>query len=95
MMQYLSLALHFENVSHPWALPMVEAKFIVIQTFITHEAYQWECSYAYSSIVGGFLQLQVAIIFLPSLRISIISLPTSRREIHVYKLPSTYITNFL
>jgi hypothetical protein len=74
---------------------MVEAKFILNQTFINHKAYEWEGSYAYSSIVGGFLHLQVAIIFLPSLRISIISLPTSRREIHGYKLPSTYIANFL
>jgi hypothetical protein len=73
---------------------MVEAKFIAIQTFINHKAYEREGSYAYSSIVGGFLHLQVAMIFLPSLRISRISLPTSRREIHGYKLPSTYITNF-
>jgi hypothetical protein len=67
---------------------MVEAKFIVNQAFINHKAYEWEGSYACSSIVGRFLHLQVAIIFLPSLRISIISLPTSRREIHGYKLPS-------
>jgi hypothetical protein len=55
------------------------------QTYLNHEAYEWEGSYAYSSIVGGFLHLQVGII----------SLPISRREIDGYKLPSTYTTNFL
>jgi hypothetical protein len=53
---------------------MVEAKFILNQTFINHKAYEWEGSYAYSSIVRGFLHLQAAIMFLPSLRIRIISL---------------------
>jgi hypothetical protein len=51
------------------------------QTYIDHEeAYEWEGSYAYL-IVGQFLHL--------------ISLPISRREIHVYKVASTYTTNFL
>jgi hypothetical protein len=38
------------------ALPMVkhESKFILNQTYVDHEAYQWEGSYAYSSIRGGF-----------------------------------------
>jgi hypothetical protein len=35
------------------------------QIYINHEAYEWEDSYAYSSIVGGFLHLQVGIISLP------------------------------
>jgi hypothetical protein len=56
------------------------------QTYVNHqEAYEWEGSYAYSSIVGGFLHLQVGII----------SLPISRRDIDGYKLPYTYPTNFL
>jgi hypothetical protein len=42
-------------------------------------------TYAYSTIVGGFLHLQVGMI----------SLPISRREIDGYKVPSPYTTNFL
>jgi len=38
------------------------------KTYVDHEAYKWEGYYAYSSIVGGFLHLQVGIISLPSLR---------------------------
>jgi hypothetical protein len=39
------------------------------QTYVNHqEAYEWEGSYAYSSIVGGFLHVQVGIISLQSLR---------------------------
>jgi hypothetical protein len=49
------------------------------QTYVDHDVYEWECSYAYSSIVRGFLHLQVGII----------SLPISRREIDGYKVPST------
>jgi hypothetical protein len=44
--------------------------------------YDWEGYYAYSSIVRGFLHLQVGII----------SLTISRREIDRYKVPSTYTT---
>jgi hypothetical protein len=86
------------NVPHPWALPIVkqEAKFIMNQIYINHEAYEWEDSYAYSSIVGGFLRLQVGIISLPSLRNRHnIPPPISRRKIDGYKVPSTYTTNFL
>jgi hypothetical protein len=43
-----------------------------------HKAYEWEGSYTYSSILGGFLHLQVGIISL-------------QREIDGYKVPSTYI----
>jgi hypothetical protein len=50
------------------------------KTYVDHKAYEWECSYAYSSIVGGFLHLYVGII----------SLSISRREIDEYKVPSTY-----
>jgi hypothetical protein len=66
----MSLAPHFVNVPHPWALPIVKhnTKFIMNQTYIDHEAYEWEGPYAYSSIVRGFLHLQVGIISLPSLR---------------------------
>jgi hypothetical protein len=39
--------------------------------FVDHQTYEWEDSYAYSSIVGGLLHLQVGMI----------SLPISRREI--------------
>jgi hypothetical protein len=49
------------------------------------KAYEREGYYAYSSIVGGFLHLLVGII----------SLSISRREIHGYKVPSTYTTNCL
>jgi hypothetical protein len=58
------------NVPHPWALPIVkqETKFIMNETYVDHQAYEWEGSYAYSSIVRGFLHLQVGIISLPSLR---------------------------
>jgi hypothetical protein len=41
------------------------------QNYGDHHAYEWEGSYAYSSIVRGFLHLQVGIVFLP----------ISRREI--------------
>jgi len=27
------------------------------QTYVDQQAYEWECSYAYSSIVEGFLHL--------------------------------------
>jgi hypothetical protein len=47
--------------------------------------------------MGGFLclllnsgRVLINIIFLPPWRIGIISLPISRREIHGYKVPSTY-----
>jgi hypothetical protein len=33
-----------------------KAKFILNQTYVDQEAYEWEGSYAYS-IVGGFLHL--------------------------------------
>jgi hypothetical protein len=55
------------------------------QTYVYHEVYEWEGSYAYSSIVRGFLHLHVGII----------SLPICRREIDGYKVPFTYTTNFL
>jgi hypothetical protein len=37
-----SLAPHFGNVPHPWALPIVEhqAKFIMNQTYVDHEVYK-------------------------------------------------------
>jgi hypothetical protein len=38
------------------------------QTYVDHKEYEWEGPYAYSSIVGGFLPLQVGIISLPSLK---------------------------
>jgi len=38
------------------------------QTYVDHKAYEWEGYYAYSSIVGGFLHLQVGILSLPSLK---------------------------
>jgi hypothetical protein len=78
---------HFGNVPHPCASPTVkhEAKFIMNQTYADHKVYEWEGSYAYSSIVRGFLHLEIGII----------SLPISRREIDGYKVPSTYTTNFL
>jgi hypothetical protein len=65
-----SPASHFGNVPHPWDLPIIkhEAKFIMNQTYVYHQAYEWEVSYAYSSIGGWFLHLQVGIISLPSLR---------------------------
>jgi len=50
------------------------------QTYVDHETYEWQSSYAYSSIVGEFLHLQV---------VGIISLPISRRENDGYKVPST------
>ncbi len=49
------------------------------QTYVDRETYEWQSSYAYSSIVGDFLHLQVGII----------SLPISSREIDGYKVPST------
>jgi len=66
------------------------------QTYVDHEVHEWEGSCAYSSIVGGFLHLQVSIISLPRLRSSRYNiLPISRSEIHIYKVPSLYDTNFL
>jgi hypothetical protein len=43
----------------PMGLPIVKhkAKFIVNETYVNHEAYEWEGPYAYSSIVGGLLHL--------------------------------------
>jgi hypothetical protein len=35
------------------------------QTYVDREAYKWEGSYAFSSIVGGFLHLKVARISFP------------------------------
>jgi hypothetical protein len=83
----MSLAPHFVNVPDPWTSPIAkhETKFIMNQPYVDHEAYEWEGSYAYSSIARGFLHLQVGII----------SLPISRREIDKYKETSTYHTIFL
>jgi hypothetical protein len=38
---------------HQWALPTIkhDVKFITNQTFLDHKVYEWEGSYAYSSIV--------------------------------------------
>jgi hypothetical protein len=60
---------HFGIVPHPWALLVIKhkSKFIMNQTYVDHKTYEWKGSYAYSLIVGGFLHLQVDIIFLPSL----------------------------
>jgi hypothetical protein len=82
-----SPTLHFGNVPYPSALPIVKhiAKFIMSQTYVYHKVYEWEGYYAYSSIVGGLLHLQVGII----------SLPTSRRVIDGYKVLSAYTTIFL
>jgi hypothetical protein len=55
------------------------------QTYVDQKAYEWEGSYTYSSIVEGFLHLQVGII----------SFSISRRVIDRYKVPFGYITNFL
>jgi hypothetical protein len=44
-----------------------EAKFIMNQTYVDHNEYEGEGSYAYSMVGGGFLPLQVGIISLPSL----------------------------
>jgi hypothetical protein len=43
-------------------------KSIKNETYVDLKVYEWEGSYAYSSIVGGFLHLQVGIISLSSLR---------------------------
>jgi hypothetical protein len=45
-----SLAPHFRNVPHPWALLIAkhETKFVMNQTYVDHKAYEWEGSYAYS-----------------------------------------------
>jgi len=88
--------LHFEDVPHPWDLHIVncEAKFIMNQTYLDHKVYEWEGSYAYSSIVRGFLHLQVGIISFPSLTSRHNIPPNSRREIDGYKVPSTYTTIF-
>jgi hypothetical protein len=69
-------------------LPIVKhkAKFIMNQTYVDHKAYEWEGSYAYSTIVRGVLT--------PISRHNI-SLPIPKREIQGYKVPSTYTTNFL
>jgi hypothetical protein len=56
---------------HPWALPIIKhkTKFIMNQSYVDREAYEWEGSYAYSSNSGkGFLHLQVGISSLASLR---------------------------
>jgi hypothetical protein len=42
--------------------------YIMNQTYVDHQACEWEGTYAYSSIVGWFLHLQVGIISLPSWR---------------------------
>jgi len=57
----MSLAWHFVNVPSPWALPIVKrkTKFIMNQTYVDHEAYKSEGSYAYCSIVRGFLSLHL------------------------------------
>jgi hypothetical protein len=60
-------------------------KSIKNETYVDLKVYEWEGSYAYSSIVGGFLHLQVGII----------SLLIPRREIDGYKVPSTYTTSVL
>jgi hypothetical protein len=52
------------------------------QTYVDHDTYEWQNSYAYSSIVGEFLHLPVSIIFLS----------ISGSEIDGYKVPSTYTT---
>jgi hypothetical protein len=64
----------FWQCPSPWALPIIkhETTFIMNQTYVDQETYEWESSYAYSSIVGRFLHLIVGLI----------SLPISRREIH-------------
>jgi hypothetical protein len=51
--------LHFGNVPHPWALPIIkhEAKFIMNHIYVDHKVYEWEVCKAYSSIRGGFLHL--------------------------------------
>jgi len=49
------------------------------QTYVDHDTYEWQNSYAYSSIVGEFLHLQG----------SIISLPILRRESDGYKVHSS------
>ncbi len=49
------------------------------QTYVDRNMYEWQNSYAYSSIVGEFLHLQLRVI----------SLPISRREIDGYKVLST------
>ncbi len=54
------------------------------QIYVDQKAYEWEGSYTYSSIVEGYLHLQV----------NIISFPISRREIDGYKVPLAYITKF-
>jgi len=35
--------LHFGNVPHPWALPIIkhEAKFIMNHTYVNHKVYEW------------------------------------------------------
>jgi hypothetical protein len=88
--------LHFGNVPHPWALLIIKhkEKFIMNQTKLDVKAYEWEGSYSYSSTMGWFSHLSIAIISLPPL-IGIISFPIFRREIHSYTLHSTYNTNFL
>jgi hypothetical protein len=59
MRQQPSLVLHFGNVPHPWALSIGQhkSKFIMNQTYIDHQVYEWEGSYAYCPIVGRFLHL--------------------------------------
>jgi hypothetical protein len=58
---------HFANVPHPWDLTIVkhEAKLMRNQTYVNHEAHEWENSYAFSSIIKGFPHLKVGVISLP------------------------------
>jgi hypothetical protein len=39
---------HFENIPHPWALPIINHKinYIMNQTYIDNEAYEWKGFYA-------------------------------------------------
>jgi hypothetical protein len=61
--------MHFGNVRHPRALPIVkcEAKFIMNQTYVDHEGYEWEGSHAYSSNSGRVLTSISEHNFLPTL----------------------------
>ncbi len=61
----LKMRQHFGMFPTPWALPIVkhEAEFIM-NHYVNYEAYEQEGFYAYSSIVGRFLHLQVGIISL-------------------------------
>ncbi len=50
----VKFAPHFGNVPHPWALLIIKhkAKFIMNQTYVNHEVYEWEGSYA--CLIMGF-----------------------------------------